>query len=471
LQNGVNQAFFSLLPNKLFLAFLYGTTLPDLVIYDADGKIITMLGVAKMPALETIGNFLLLFTAISCMLLIVFLVLKLFGKQKTLDNKAEFSIVVALSSAVALWALFHVNEHPASPWIFQGISLSLVAFFFAWYVRLLAARKNARFYKALIFYASALLTILNLFMVMSFDLSNPWWRVASVLCSGLVIIVNTIVICRLNQLNLILFYKFVPAFLYSALTVFFVSYCLYLINGNSISRIIYIGTVFCMVIILFTDTMDQLYFFNTRNLNQRIDLLQEEYAAEMEMVEDVVISLARTIDAKDRYTEGHTERVSQYSVFLGEKVGLNEKRLEILRMGALIHDIGKIGIDQDVLNKPGQLNARERKHIETHPLLGEKICTPLKAFKDVRSIIRSHHEKLDGSGYPDGLIGDAINLETRIVTIADIFDALTTERSYRQALSIETAIAIMREEGDAGKLDAELIALFEIVLSDMGLLS
>gem|GEM_PF-5458851 len=81
-----------------------------------------------MPALETIGNFLLLFTAISCMLLIVFLVLKLFGKQKTLDNKAEFSIVVALSSAVALWALFHVNEHPASPWIFQGISLSLVAF-------------------------------------------------------------------------------------------------------------------------------------------------------------------------------------------------------------------------------------------------------------------------------------------------------------------------------------------------------
>lgn len=252
---------------------------------------------------------------------------------------------------------------------------------------------------------------------------------------------------------------------------FFTAYCLYIINGSIIMRSIYIITVFLMVIILFVDTMDQLYFFNTRNLNQRIDLLQEEYAAEMEMVEDVVISLARTIDAKDRYTEGHTERVSQYSVFLGEKAGLSEKRLEILRIGALIHDIGKIGIDQDVLNKPGILDKQERAHIETHPLLGEKICTPLKAFKDVRSIIRSHHEKLDGSGYPDGLMGDAINLETRIVTIADIFDALTTERSYRQALPIETAITIMNEEAAAGKLDAELVALFETVLTDMGLLN
>ncbi|MEN6389844.1 MAG: HD-GYP domain-containing protein [Syntrophomonas sp.] len=424
-----------------------------------------------MPALETIGNFLLLFTTVSCMLLIVFLVLKLFGKQHAADNKAEFSLTVALSSAVALWALLNLNEYLTSPWTFQCLSLILIAFFFAWYVKLLVARKNARFYKPHIFYTVVFISILNFLAVIILDLNNPWFRVASVMCSGLVIIINTIVVCRLNQLNLVLFYKFVPAFLYLGLTVFLAAYCLYLINGSIILRFIYIITAFLMVIILFVDSMDQLYFFTTRNLNQRIDLLQEEYAAEMEMVEDVVISLARTIDAKDRYTEGHTERVSQYSVFLGEKAGLSEKRLENLRMGALIHDIGKIGIDQDVLNKPGKLDDQERQHIETHPLLGERICTPLKAFKDVRSIIRSHHEKLDGSGYPDGLRGDAINLETRIVTIADIFDALTTERSYRQALSIETAITIMKEEAALGKLDAELIALFETVLSDMGLLN
>lgn len=424
-----------------------------------------------MPVLETIGDFFLLFTAVSCMLLIVFLVLKLFGKRESANNKAEFTLTVALAGAVALWALFNLNEYHVSPWFFQCITLILVGFIFAWYVKMLTLRKNARFYEPHFFNASVFLTLLNFFFVILFNLNNPWWRVTSVLCSGLIIIVNTILICRLNKLNLILFYKFVPSFLYAGLTVFFASYCFFLVNGNAVSRIIYICSAFFMVIILFTDTMDQLYFFNTRNLNQRIDLLQEEYAAEMEMVEDVVISLARTIDAKDRYTEGHTERVSQYSVFLGEKAGLSEKRLEILRMGALIHDIGKIGIDQDVLNKPGLLNQQERKHIETHPLMGEKICTPLKAFKDVRSIIRSHHEKLDGSGYPDGLMGDAINLETRIVTIADIFDALTTERSYRQALSIETAIIILKEEAAAGKLDSELIALFEMVLSDMGLLN
>lgn len=423
-----------------------------------------------MPFLETIGDFLLLFTLVSCMLLIVFLVLKLFGKQTAADNSSEFRLTVALSIAVALWALFNLNENPASAWFFQCISLILAAFFFAWYVRLLVARKNAGFYNPQIFHAAVIITILNLLLVMLSDPVNPWWRLASVLFSGLVILLNTFVVCRLNKLNLILFYKFVPAFLYAGLTIFFGSYCFYLINGNIISRLIYITSAFLMVIILFIDTMDQLYFFNTRNLNQRIDVLQEEYAAEMEMVEDVVISLARTIDAKDRYTEGHTERVSQYSVFLGEKVGLSEKRLEILRMGALIHDIGKIGIDQDVLDKPGKLDAKERQHIETHPLLGEKICTPLKAFKEVRSIIRSHHEKLDGSGYPDGLMGDAISLETRIVTIADIFDALTTERSYRHALPIETAIAIMKEEATAGKLDIELIVLFELVLNEMGLL-
>lgn len=173
-----------------------------------------------MPVMHTIGSFLLLFAAISCMLLIVFLVLKLFGKQRAVDNKAEFGFTVALSSSVALWALFNLYEYLVNLWVFQCISLILTAFFFAWYVRLLMARKKASFYKLHIFYAAALLTLLNFLMVVCFDLSNPWLRVASVLCSGLVIFINTMAVCHLNKLRMISFYKFVPAFLYWGLTVF-----------------------------------------------------------------------------------------------------------------------------------------------------------------------------------------------------------------------------------------------------------
>ncbi|MDD3271368.1 MAG: HD-GYP domain-containing protein, partial [Syntrophomonadaceae bacterium] len=194
------------------------------------------------------------------------------------------------------------------------------------------------------------------------------------------------------------------------------------------------------------------------------------YEATVENIEDVVISLARTIDAKDRYTEGHTERVSQYAAFLGERLGMTDKQLENLRIGALIHDIGKIGIDQNVLNKPGKLTLEERQQIETHPILGEEICSPLKSLQDVTCIIRNHHERLDGSGYPDGLQGDEIPLEARIVSIVDVFDALTTDRSYRPAMSIEAALTIIRQEANEGKLDASLAREFEIMLQDMFLL-
>lgn len=205
----------------------------------------------------------------------------------------------------------------------------------------------------------------------------------------------------------------------------------------------------------------------TRELQQRFLAVRQEYAATVENIEDVVISLARTIDAKDRYTEGHTERVSQYAVFLGERVGMNDRQLENLRIGALIHDIGKIGIDQNVLNKPGILTPEERKQIESHPIIGIEICSSLKSLQNAMVIIRNHHEKLDGSGYPDGLKGEEIPLEARIVTIVDIFDALTTDRSYRSAMSINEALDIIRQEALEGKLDYALVKEFENVLQDM----
>lgn len=234
------------------------------------------------------------------------------------------------------------------------------------------------------------------------------------------------------------------------------------------SQIVLIISIFgigsCLIIFAWVSWT---YLGAIRELKQHFLAVRQEYAAAVENVEDVVISLARTIDAKDRYTEGHTERVSQYALFLGERVGLDEKQLKNLRIGALIHDIGKIGIDQNVLNKPSPLTPEERQQIESHPILGANICHPLNSLQDAMFIIRSHHEKLDGSGYPDGLKGDDIPLEVRIVSIVDIFDALTTDRAYRSAMSIDKALSIIRQEAGEGKLDSVLVREFEIVLQDM----
>ncbi|MEA1962122.1 MAG: HD-GYP domain-containing protein [Bacillota bacterium] len=195
--------------------------------------------------------------------------------------------------------------------------------------------------------------------------------------------------------------------------------------------------------------------------------MNESYSEARESIEDVVIFLARTIDAKDKYTEGHIERVSQYAVFLGERIGLSTEELETLRVGAMVHDIGKIVVDLNILNKPGKLTDAEFEEIKLHPLVGEEICRPLKSLEEVIKIVRYHHEKLDGSGYPDGITGDDIPIEVRIVTIVDIFDALTTDRSYRKAMKMDDAIRILREDAVAGKLDHGLVEEFIDMLSDL----
>lgn len=229
------------------------------------------------------------------------------------------------------------------------------------------------------------------------------------------------------------------------------------------------GSSGLLVLLIFLIALTIILLLIRHHLDQEIAALKEKYEDERENIEDVVIMLARTVDAKDKYTEGHIERVSQYAVFLGERLGLIEKQLEYLRIGGLIHDIGKIGIDMDILNKPGPLSDEEMSLVRMHPVLGEQICRPLKSLESVRCIIRSHHEKLDGSGYPDGLSGDQICLEARIVAVVDIFDALTTDRSYRQALSVPESVSILREEAQDGKLDGELVKEFVSMLEEMGL--
>lgn len=175
-------------------------------------------------------------------------------------------------------------------------------------------------------------------------------------------------------------------------------------------------------------------------------------------IENVLFSMARTVEAKDRYTHGHVDRVSEMAVRIGKCMGLGGYELEALRFGGVFHDIGKMGIPENILNKPGPLNEKEWEVMKTHPEIGYKICLPLKRnLGPALDIVRHHHEKLDGSGYPDGLTGDDISVVARIMTVADIYDALRTDRPYRKALSRMNSLNVLRENAQKGELDSAVV--------------
>ncbi len=187
----------------------------------------------------------------------------------------------------------------------------------------------------------------------------------------------------------------------------------------------------------------------------------KQFTDELDNAETVLFSLALSIEAKDPYTEGHCERLSKFCVSLAEKLALPEELRVALRRGGLVHDIGKLAVPERILLKPGPLTPEERKIMQQHTIEGERICAPLRSFRHVLPIIRSHHEKWDGSGYPDGLKGEQIPLTARILQITDIYDALTTDRPYRKALPLEKALATMREEVKRGWWDGSLLNEFE----------
>jgi len=187
----------------------------------------------------------------------------------------------------------------------------------------------------------------------------------------------------------------------------------------------------------------------------------KEYVDELERAEAVLFSLARSIEARDAYTGEHCERLARYSVQLGERIGLPEEQLTALRRGGVLHDIGKVAVPDAILLKPNPLTKEETEIMKQHTIVGERICSPLKSLRLVLPIIRHHHEKLDGSGYPDGLKGEGIPLTARVLQTVDVYDALTTPRPYnRGAVSRERALEIMEEGVKKGWWDPNLFGEF-----------
>lgn len=205
---------------------------------------------------------------------------------------------------------------------------------------------------------------------------------------------------------------------------------------------------------------------NALELNARLKSLArvKRFTDDLEHAEQLILSLALTIEARDAYTEGHCQRLARYATAIGGALELPDEDIQALHRGAYLHDLGKIAIPDSILLKAGSLTADEKRVMQSHPVIGERLCQQLRTLAPVRPIIRSHHERLDGSGYPDGLSGDDVPLLAQITGVVDVFDALTTERPYRGALTPQGAFDKLYEEVDRGMHQKALVDLFRQTL-------
>ncbi len=179
---------------------------------------------------------------------------------------------------------------------------------------------------------------------------------------------------------------------------------------------------------------------------------------------DTISALANAVEAKDPYTLGHSERVTQYAITIAEQLGLSEKEIKTMQYASILHDVGKIGVSGNILNKVGRLNFEEYCAIKQHSVIGENIIKRVDFLQETRPIIRGHQERYDGSGYPDGLEGEEIPLLARVLAVADIFDALITDRPYRKAFYYKDAIKIIKD--NSGKhLDPKIVEVFLDIFS------
>lgn len=196
-------------------------------------------------------------------------------------------------------------------------------------------------------------------------------------------------------------------------------------------------------------------------LRQALSDLEDNFEA-------MVLALVKAVEAKDPYTAGHSERVMQYAVRIGESLGLSPYELRVLHMGSLIHDIGKIGVPDFILTKPSELSAEEYETVKSHAITGARMVEGIPMFRDCVPIVLLHHERLDGSGYPYGLQGANVPLLVRIVTVADCYDAMTSTRAYRAGLSSLEAITRLRESAARGVLDIEIVEAHARTITQMG---
>ncbi len=205
---------------------------------------------------------------------------------------------------------------------------------------------------------------------------------------------------------------------------------------------------------------------NPHELRARVRSLVrlKRYTDELDSAESVILSLALVIEARDAYTDGHCQRLAGYATALGAALNLNEDQQAALYRGGYLHDVGKIGIPDSVLLKTGRLSAAEYEQIKQHPVIGDRLCGGMRSLRQVRSIVRHHHERLDGSGYPDQLKGDAIPLLAQIMSIVDVYDALTTERPYKRAMTPAEAFEELMAEAQRGWRRQDLVDTFIAVV-------
>ena len=181
---------------------------------------------------------------------------------------------------------------------------------------------------------------------------------------------------------------------------------------------------------------------------------------DLESAETLFLTLGRIVEARDPYTEGHCERLAKYATALGVSLDLPQADLDALYRGAFLHDIGKIAIPDRILLSTGKLSRPDFELMKRHPVIGDELCATLRSLEAVRPIVRHHHERLDGGGYPDGLAGDEIPLLAQIVRVVDVFDALTTDRPYRQALPVHVAYRMLLEDARSGWCALRLVQQF-----------
>jgi putative two-component system response regulator len=186
----------------------------------------------------------------------------------------------------------------------------------------------------------------------------------------------------------------------------------------------------------------------------------KRYTDELDSAAAIIMAFAVMIESRAGYTEGHCHRVANHATALGRRIGLGQDELQVLYRGGFLHDIGMLAIPDSVLRRQGPLEPEEFELVKSHTVIGDRLCAHLRSLKAVRPIVRHHHERFDGSGYPDGLVGNAIPVVAQIIGLVDVYDALTTERPYQPAHSVDEAVALIQKQVERGWREPRLVEHF-----------